>query len=813
MRPSDPSYNSQLHLTVIGDIETIWDEFTGDGVITAVYDDGVEYTHPDLAANYDSSLEFTFGGTRYSPDPNGSDDGHGTSVAGIIAGVSNNIGGVGVAFDATLVGVEFLGDIFNIGLDREALEFGQNYDVINASWGFTPLYNDFQNSSDPFSQVSLDLDALEVAIEDGRDGLGTSFIHSAGNDFINHNGDGFNSHRFTTSIAATEIDGFIADYSNHGTSILVSAPADNFTTDLTGSDGYTNGNYFSSFNGTSASAPVVSGIVALMYEAEEGLGWRDVQNILAISASHTGSDFSGGSTSFENGTWFGNSATNWNGGSMSFHQSYGFGQVDAFAAVRMAEAWLEIYDDALTSANEVSMSFDGGSGSITDNSTLTRTITVGANDNMMIEDITLTVDIFHTWSGDLTITLISPDGTEYIVVEGEGGSTDVDDSWNFGITGELAAFSEGTWTLEILDSALGDTGTLFDWDLTFYGSDVTNDDVYHFTSDFLYYEGFEASRSTVEDSNGGEDWLNFAAIAGDIEANLINGRDIEVDGTLWTSLASDADIENFYSGDGDDDIIGSSVANEIHGGRGDDTIDGRSGHDEIHGGQGNDMLIGGGGNDTLHGGDGEDSLDGGTGTDTASYEDSTRNTRVDLNNNARNVGDASGDTLISIEGVITGTGADSLFGVSSVGEYLDGGGGHDRIFGRGGDDTIVGGGGRDVIYSQGGSDTITGGGGADEFFFTRLADSRGSQIDTITDFAVGIDTIDLSRIDAVVGGGGNQAFDFVGNAGFSNTAGELIFFFDGQNTIVQADVKGNGAADFELILEGDIALTAGDFVL
>ena len=84
MIPSDPLYANQIHLTLIGSIETIWDEFTGQGVHVAVYDDGVQYDHPDLAATYDASLHFSSGGTTYDPYPQSSNDGHGTAVAGII---------------------------------------------------------------------------------------------------------------------------------------------------------------------------------------------------------------------------------------------------------------------------------------------------------------------------------------------------------------------------------------------------------------------------------------------------------------------------------------------------------------------------------------------------------------------------------------------------------------------------------------------------------------------------------------------------------------------------------------------------------
>ena len=88
---------------------------------------------------------------------------------------------------------------------------------------------------------------------------------------------------------------------------------------------------------------MVSGVVALMLDANAGLGWRDVQNILAASARHTGSDSGDlgaeAAHANENGEWFFNDAANWNGGGMHFSNDYGYGLVDAYAAVRMAEVW------------------------------------------------------------------------------------------------------------------------------------------------------------------------------------------------------------------------------------------------------------------------------------------------------------------------------------------------------------------------------------------------------------------------------------------------------------------------------------------
>ena len=127
-----------------------------------------------------------------------------------------------------------------------------------------------------------------------------SSSRSAGNENLDANGDSLSASRFTITVAAATRDGFASYYSNYGASILVTAPGggvpgDIVTIDRQGSDGYNksageDGNYTNTFNGTSAATPIVSGVVALMLDANADLGWRDVQNILAASAVHTGSE-------------------------------------------------------------------------------------------------------------------------------------------------------------------------------------------------------------------------------------------------------------------------------------------------------------------------------------------------------------------------------------------------------------------------------------------------------------------------------------------------------------------------------------------
>ena len=148
-------------------------------------------------------------------------------------------------------------------------------------------------------------------------------------------------------------------------------------------------------------------------------------------------------------------------------------------------------------------------------------------------------------------------------------------------------------------------------------------------------------------------------------------------------------------------------------------------------------------------------------------------------------------------------------------DTIGGGAGEDVIFGDNGNDVLKGGGGHDILTGGTGRDTLRGGLGDDSFNFNSVNDSAvgGAQRDQILDFHQGEDVIDVLFIDANTGAGGNQAFDFIGAAAFSHTAGELRATTFGDNTIVAGDIDGDGSADFQILVAGVTGLTAGDFVL
>jgi subtilisin-like proprotein convertase family protein len=617
MIPDDPLFPRQWYLKNTGqfggtpgidiNVEKVWDDYNGAGVTVGIYDDGVETVgpnaHPDLVANYDPALEPAINGS-----PNGQPvtvaDNHGTAVAGIIAASTNNdLGVAGIAFGAKFGTVKFLG--LPAGAPSEAALLGTlaNFDVTNHSWGSTQAFS----SNDPA--------LFEAAAEDGREDLGTIIVKSAGNERLNDEGAIFrdandevlNVSRHSVVVAAILNTGFVTNYSTPGANLLVSAPAGPsatgldqvLTTDRVGEFGYNPASVnipfgqldYTMFNGTSAAAPVVSGVVALMLQANPLLGWRDVQTILAYSARHVGSEIGAPApVGNELNTWKFNNAVDWNGGGLHFSRDYGFGLVDAFAAVRLAETWNVGTPVPQTSNNEQSATDTETPGS-TIAPDQTETVTFNISNAIRLEDAYLTLDLSFSDVSKLEITLESPGGTESEIWKGGGSEDELPEPWAFAsreFFGESANANGGNWTLKITNNSTSDA-TLTDAALTAYGA-ADEGHTYVYTDEFDKF-GDLPGRDTLAGSSG-IDTLNAAAVTSNSLIDLVPGSsDTSIAGKTVTIELGNGPIENAIGGDGNDRLIGNTADNMLFGERGFDRLTGGAGNDTIDGGRDGSLAV------------------------------------------------------------------------------------------------------------------------------------------------------------------------------------------------------------------------------
>ena len=187
---------------------------------------------------------------------------------------------------------------------------------------------------------------------------------------------------------------------------------------------------------------------------------------------------------------------------------------------------------------------------------------------------------------------------------------------------------------------------------------------------------------------------------------------------------------------------------------------------------------------------GADTLIGTSGSDTISA----------IGGNDQIYGRAGADSLLG------GAGNDTIYG-GSGNDTIDGGINNDFIFGGSGNDSITGNDNSDNIYGGYGADTLTGGANSDNFIFLSTNDTG----DTIIDFGVGADDINLEAIDANISLADDQAFVF---GGTTATANGVWYAVSGGNSTVYVDTNGN-TSDAELVfyLTGVTSLGAGDFIL
>lgn len=258
--PDDPLYPDQWHLPAVR-LPEAWDLRTdAPEVIVAVVDTGVDAGHPDLAGRLVSGWNFIDGNTS-----TGDVHGHGTAVAGVIAAAADNAVGVaGAVWDgrvmplrvATPDGTAATTDIAAAVI--YAVEHGA--DIINISMSAVV--------TDPFIQAACQYAAAQ----------GLAITASGGNTGRHED---FPDSPWVLSVGATTITSTLATFSTTGPHIDVVAPGDAVLTTARG------GGYVF-MSGTSFSAPLAAGVLALMRAHRPDLPAQTLVSLLTSEADDLG---------------------------------------------------------------------------------------------------------------------------------------------------------------------------------------------------------------------------------------------------------------------------------------------------------------------------------------------------------------------------------------------------------------------------------------------------------------------------------------------------------------------------------------------
>lgn len=317
------------------------------------------------------------------------------------------------------------------------------------------------------------------------------------------------------------------------------------------------------------------------------------------------------------------------------------------------------------------------------------------------------------------------------------------------------------------------------------------------------------------DGGAGNDWLDNSAMAHETIVILYAG-------VSWNNDGSNDSIINFENVVGTrfvDTIYGNGDSNILRGGAGADVIDGVDGSDwsdfrgsragvsvnlatgtaaggdaagdqlrnieRLMGSAHADVLTGDGGQNVIRGGAGADTLDGGGNIDWLDYRGSAAGVTVNLATGVTSGGDAAGDVISNFE---------RMFG-SGHDDALTGDADSNMLYGGAGNDTLTGGAGFDVYKGEAGSDT---------FVFQSSTDiGIGNAPERIVDFTPGDDLLDFSAMDLT----------FIGNAAFSNVAGQLRYEQHFAAVNIFGDMNGDGVADFQILLTVTSEIAAADLIL
>lgn len=489
LKIEDPLFIEQWHLMNTRfpghdvNVSGLWLEgIAGKGIVTALVDDGLDFTSPDLKDSFNAKGSWDFNDNTKQPMPRLYDDYHGTRCAGEIAAQKNDFCGVGVAYDSQVSGVRILSGRITAADEAQSLIYGlETNDIYSCSWGPT---DDGRTLAEPEVIVKK---AMIKGIQEGRDNKGALYVFALGNgarfgDSCNF--DGYTNSIYSITVGAIDYKGLHPAYSEACSAVMVvtysSGSGEHIhTTDIKQKCSAQHG-------GTSAAAPLAAGIYSLVLSVNPNLTWRDVQYVSALSAVPVNED-DGEYQMTKLGR--------------KYSHRYGFGKIDAYQMVKFAETWKNVKPQAwyYSDVSEVLKKWegtkidapppaaDGGQAKRAEykDSILLSTISVSQKDLKVmnverIEHVTVKVNIDASYRGKVGVRLTSPSGlvselASFRMFDSNGSGFK---NWTFMSVAHWGEDGVGDWKLEVYpsedDMKKVDIG-FKDWQLRLWGESIDAD--------------------------------------------------------------------------------------------------------------------------------------------------------------------------------------------------------------------------------------------------------------------------------------------------------------------------------------------------
>ncbi|NWV65144.1 FURIN protein, partial [Malurus elegans] len=456
MEPTDPKFPQQWYLVSPQRVLCLWDSSTVWGSVSISEQPfSASCAQPWDEAGSAASTHLCAPHSLYEHTSSYFGCRHGTRCAGEVAAVANNgICGVGVAYNARIGGVRMLDGEVTDAVEAHSLGLNPNHiHIYSASWG---PEDDGKTVDGP---ARLAEEAFFRGVNQGRGGLGSIFVWASGNGGREHdscNCDGYTNSIYTLSISSTTQYGNVPWYSEACSSTLATTYSSGnqnekqiVTTDL-------RQKCTELHTGTSASAPLAAGIIALALEANKNLTWRDMQHLVVQTSKPAHLN-----------------ANDWvtNGVGRKVSHSYGYGLLDAGAMVSLAKNWTTVGPqrkcviDILAEPRDIGKRLE-----------VRRKVDAclgKANYISRLEHAQARLTLSYNRRGDLAIHLVSPMGTRstLLAARPHDFSADGFNDWAFMTTHSWDEDPSGEWVLEIENTSdANNYGTLTKFTLVLYGT-------------------------------------------------------------------------------------------------------------------------------------------------------------------------------------------------------------------------------------------------------------------------------------------------------------------------------------------------------